>query len=502
MLYFILVYLVLYFILARIRFDWAVLLLIATLPTYLIRFQVFGIPFTLLEGMILVSFFVWFFWHTNFKRFLAGKYSLKDFKANHLKRRKYPFGIEIILLLIISFFAVGVAGFSNEALGAWKAYFFEPILVFILILNVLKYNSNASNKNSNASNSARIHLISKEKVVWVLAISALFISLFAIFQKFTGLFIFNEFWQTEATRRVTSFFPYPNAVGLYLGPIVMIFIGYLFFELKNKKEKIKYKKFLFYIFYFLVISLSVLSIYFAKSEGALIGVLAGLIVFGLLANKKTAIATIIGIIVVSASMYFYLPTRQFAYEKITLMDHSGQIRRAQWAETWDMLKDGKWFLGSGLANYQNAIAPYHVEGIFIKDIFDPDYQRKVLFNEDFHKQAWQPLEIYLYPHNIFLNFWVELGFFGALLFVWIIAKYFYFAIKNYAMECKKDFSRKYLTLGLICSMVAIVTHGLVDVPYFKNDLSALFWILVALIAFFRLEYTKEELKNDYAKNNR
>jgi hypothetical protein len=29
-------------------------------------------------------------------------------------------------------------------------------------------------------------------------------------------------------------------------------------------------------------------------------------------------------------------------------------------------------------------------------------------------------------------------------------------------------------------IIAILVHGLVDVPYFKNDLAVLFWMLIAL----------------------
>ena len=56
---FIFLFLIFYLILAKIRLDWAVMFLIAALPSYLIRFSVLGVPFTLLEAMILISFTVW-----------------------------------------------------------------------------------------------------------------------------------------------------------------------------------------------------------------------------------------------------------------------------------------------------------------------------------------------------------------------------------------------------------------------------------------------------------
>jgi len=97
------------------------------------------------------------------------------------------------LVLIISLVAAGVTGFSFSALGIWKAYFFEPILLFILIFNVFK------NRNS------------LRRILWALLASAAAVSLFAIFQKITGWFITNPFWAAAATRRAVSFFGYPNA---------------------------------------------------------------------------------------------------------------------------------------------------------------------------------------------------------------------------------------------------------------------------------------------------
>ena len=131
-------------ILAWRRLDWAVMLMLATLPSYLIRFEIFGIPFTVLEAMILIAFGVWIFKKTALKDFLRGRYRVEDFIRNRKERQRYPFSWEIILLLVISWAAIAVAGFSDAAMGIWKAYFFEPVLVFILILNVFgKHNANA-----------------------------------------------------------------------------------------------------------------------------------------------------------------------------------------------------------------------------------------------------------------------------------------------------------------------------------------------------------------------
>jgi O-antigen ligase len=462
MIYLILIFVVLFFLLAWRRLDLAVIFLIAGLPAYLIRFNIFGLPATLLEAMIWAVFLVWAI--KNFKQ--VKNNFLENFKKGTKIKVRYPFDWEIILLLLIVFTATVAAGFSSSSLGIFKAYFFEPIMLFIVILNVMKGDKG------------------REKILWSLAISALAVSALAIYQKITGKIISNPLWAAVETRRVVSFFGYPNAVGLYLGPIVLIMIGWLASAVtyaRNDKIKI--------IFINLTIILSSLSIYFAKSKGALLGVAAGLIVFGLMANKKIRWATIIALILISLGIAAYKPARDLAVSNITLTNLSGQIRKAGWNDSWKMLKDGRFLTGAGLANYQSAVEPYHTEGIFIKDFNDPDAQRKLVFNEAYRTAHWQPLEIYLYPHNIFLNFWSELGLAGMLLFIWVIGKFFVMGARN--LRTQKN---KYIVIGLIGAMVVVVVHGLVDVPYFKNDLAAMFWLFIAMVSLINLE-------NQYGKND-
>lgn len=479
---FIFLFAVFYLILAWHKLEWAVLLMIAALPAYLIRFSV-GVPMTLLELMILISFAVWFFQKTNFKLFLQGKYGWKDFKENRLKRARYPWRFEIVAMLIISWLAIAVAGFTSGALGIWKAYFFEPILVFILILNLFRDKKGI------------------EKIILVLAVSAFAVSVLAIYQKITGDFIANPFWAAAETRRSVSFFGYPNAVGLYLGPITMILAGYLFqlFTKQTESPITKHQfpnnnqipnsnnqtglKFGYWnlqkIFVALTIILSLLSIVFAKSEGAMLGLAAAFFVFGIFAGKKLRWATLATAIIIGGAILVYTPTRTFVLDKIQLHDLSGQIRRQQWKETWKMLNDGHFTFGAGLDNYQKTIKPYHQEGIFVYDFHDPNFHEKLVASDELKKKVWQPTEIYMYPHNIFLNFWSELGLLGMVLFIWIILKFSGFSFQVLVFKNSKN---KYIILGLLCSMVVIVVHGLVDVPYFKNDLAVMFWLILAMLS--------------------
>jgi len=446
--------LILFTFVAIFRLDWALYIILAALPTYLLRFNLGPIPATCLEMMIIIIFTVWFFKDKPWKRL--------DKSAWQGRRQKYPYHLEIIGILLAAWAGLAVAGFDNSALGIFKAYFIEPIMLYLVIIN---YGRGSENK-----------------YIWPLAISAAVVSAVAIFQQITGQFIFNDFWARLSQRRVTSFYSYPNAVGLYLGPIIFLLIG-LFLSYPRRTTLIKAGK---KILLLLIILASLAAIIFARSEGALIGLIGGGFIIALLADKpsrRVAIAAATASILV---LCLYTPAWQYFEKKATLMDLSGQIRRQQWKESFQMLEDGRLITGAGLSNYQEAVAPFHQEGIFVKND-DPDWYRKVVWDAEYKKQVWQPVEIYFYPHNIFLNFWSEIGLFGALLFAWLIARYFYEAI---GLLKKVERNKKMIILGLIGAMSAVVIHGLVDVPYFKNDLSILFWLLIALIGLIKIKNKK------------
>ena len=502
----ILLFSILFFCLAYWRLELAIQFLIFALPSYLIRFQIGPLPSTLLEVMIWLVFLVWFIAnffelktniYESFRR-LAGKRTDGRIKIN------YPFYLEIILLLIISFVAVGVSGFSNSALGIWKAYFFEPILLYIVVLNVFSHNVIPAKAgiqkdalgaeqipdprlrgDDNKEDSFKL-----PKLLWPLCLSAMVVALLAIYQKITGNLIDNPFWAAAATRRAVSFFGYPNAIGLYLGPLILLFIGWLGYAkfICRAPKKLQ-------LLIALAVTLSFIAIIFSKSAGALLGVGAGLGVFCLLASRRTRIAVIVLIVFASIVCAVSPVVRHQIWNRITLQDFSGTIRRIGWNDSWKMLSDGRLIFGAGLANFQNMIKAYHQEGFFISD-GTPDFYQRLATDAALRDRTWQPLEIYLYPHNIFLNFWSELGLAGILLFIWIIGKYIYMSFQNSKFKIQNSNqvnSTRFLSLGLLSAMVVILIHGLVDVPYFKNDLAVMFWLLVALLGLINYNQTKNTL---------
>jgi putative inorganic carbon (HCO3(-)) transporter len=120
-----------------------------------------------------------------------------------------------------------------------------------------------------------------------------------------------------------------------------------------------------------------------------------------------------------------------------------------WSVALQMLREHPLF-GAGLSGFATAIGPY-----------------------------WNKTNIdrYTYPHNIVLNFWTETGILGVIAFTWILVTGFASAWRGWRQP-ENDW--KAIHLGVFLALVAVVVHGLVDVPYWKNDLSLEFWVLLSL----------------------
>ncbi|NTV41380.1 MAG: O-antigen ligase family protein [Candidatus Moranbacteria bacterium] len=85
------------------------------------------------------------------------------------------------------------------------------------------------------------------------------------------------------------------------------------------------------------------------------------------------------------------------------------------------------------------------------------------------------------PHNLFLAFWLQTGLIGLFGFVFLACNIFIFLLKK---ENKNS-----LDWVLFSFLLYTLIHGLVDTPFWKNDLSFLFWFF---IAFFLLIKQKEK----------
>jgi O-antigen ligase len=405
---------------------------LVSLPLYVVRCKDLAwcsspVPFTLLEILILASFASWAIWRLyQVKRGITNAHRL-------FERLRGPFFWPLAIFLLVGTVAMFVSPDLKAAAGVWKAYFIEPALLFIVVLDIS---------------------LVKRSVYWVLyplILSGVWLSVYAISQSVTGVDPFAP--SSISFGRVTGVYDNPNALGLYLGPLLAVGLGLLIEVFKEKN--IFQKKFLIL---FLIISLALFlgTIYFSKSRGGSIAATLTLLFF---------VSTVIYVRVPEffrrfGRWFFYLLIASFltifviGFVNIGRFAPGMQIinrdsiksRLCIWQGTKNIVKDSP-ILGIGLSGFPKVY---------------PDFV------------TCEPYP-FQYPHNIFLNFWVEVGLAGLLLFIYIVYKYWRILYR---------YLDNFIAIGLFSVVIYIFTHGMVDVPYFKNDLSSQFWVLMALAIWF------------------
>jgi putative inorganic carbon (HCO3(-)) transporter len=83
-----------------------------------------------------------------------------------------------------------------------------------------------------------------------------------------------------------------------------------------------------------------------------------------------------------------------------------------------------------------------------------------------------------YPHNLWLALWSELGLLGLLAFMLLFVGLVWRSGRGVAVASAAE---RPLLWGIFVGLLMIGAHGLVDTPYWKNDLSLEFWLLAGLL---------------------
>lgn len=399
----VILYFILYCLLAQKNFKAATGLLILLLPSYFVRFNIGPLPSTILELSFWALFLVWLI-----KYFRQDIEEIKKF-YNEQKNLIWLVG----LLLAFSTLGIFISWEPIKSLGVWRAYFLEPIIFFVLLVG-------------------RRQEIKKQDLILFLSLSTVSISIVAILQQITGQPFLTTLIKSDLQGRATSFFTTPNAIGLYIAPIIpLIIYGIKTSELKKR--------------YTLILLLAIIAIALSLSEGAVVALgFAGLVTLFLFGYKK--IVSLLILLSIFAVLII-TPVQQ----SLLFRNQSGKNRLTLWEYTWTYLnkKPTNFIYGAGMSQFFRKI------------------QRPV---NDF-----KVMESQIFPHNIVLNFWSEIGILGTLFFLSI----YLLAIKLSWKIFKKE---KYLGVAILASLLVFFVHGLVDVPYFKNDLSFLWWIILAIIS--------------------
>lgn len=435
----------LYFVFALVNLRWATLILPLFFPTYLLAFKVAGIPFNLIEGFIGVTFAAWV---------LRGIWNMarQERRAFALKLRtvvkNWQFVVAIVLILLgavigtlitakQTFMIDGTTIFEGQkvALGILKSWIVLPIMMTVLF---------------------RFLFSKKEDYRLLLdfyTASAFVLSVWAIWQVISGSF-------STPDQRASGPFNSANYLALYITPALL----YVFARFK----KLSFIK----VILFLVIGAA---LFFTKSYAAMIALfISTFFYFGIDSNwwkawrqKKMAkafwgvvLSIIFGGIILGLALYKADPVKWNKFFEFTERS-SSSVRVEIYTIAVNLIKEHP-LEGIGLGQFPLF---YQLQG------------PRILGHDPFE---WNML----HPHNIFLAFWLNLGIFGLVGLFWILIlvyKKFIHEVKGGFMDEDNSLNFSRLKVIVFAMLLVVIIHGFFDTPFFKNDLSLLFWLLISVI---------------------
>lgn len=357
-----------------------------------------------------------------FLAFLAQQYEfrLRDWKLWPL----YLFLLAAVLgVLIVPETSTWIDGSvfpaQTKALGILKGWILAPILYFVMARTVFR------------EKPSMIPLALR-----ALLLSGVLLSLLALKQVLTG-----DYLTVDA--RASGPFESANYLSLYVGPLtVYAILAFL------KKGPLKDR-----IYLGLSAVISALALFFTYSYAAWLAVFVSLLVALLLFIRKKGIrpfsTILIGLFLVGFILIFsQLDSDKWA-QMLELAERSSSSVRLQVYEISLALIQSHPLLGIGLGQ------------------FEQQYQEVAILVLGQAPFEWNML----HPHNVFLAFWLNMGLLGLASFLWL-------SFKALAWLTEEDKKERHLAALML---VAILAHGLFDTPYFKNDLSFQFWLLLAML---------------------
>lgn len=279
-------------------------------------------------------------------------------------------------------------------------------------------------------------------VIVTLFLTATWVSLFGIYEFLTGVGL-------DTDDRLNSVYVPANYVGMLVAPILVLGFHFL------RKIESKFLKILYYLLFASIL----LALYLSKSYGAWLGLFAALVFLWLQVKLPRKRMKYLLIFTALATVVIFAQARSDKFGRLFEFGFrtSSSTRSEIWQTAVLIIKEHP-LLGVGLGNFE------------------------AVYREYIPRVAFPPLEwLVVKPHNLYLNLWIEMGLLGLGSFIYLIVLFF--------RQGARSLDRP-VTKYLLAAMIVLLVHGLVDTPYFKNDLSVLFWVLIAIVVFLNFRDQK------------
>ena len=277
-----------------------------------------------------------------------------------------------------------------------------------------------------------ISLVSRRAVMYTLIASATAVAITSLGYAAADIFTYDH--------RLAAFYLSPNHLAMTLAPVLPLITG-LLVGTRSRTTRV------------LLVGAALtvgVTLYLTRSFGGMLSGGAGVIIAltCLSSDRRTLLR---GIVMAGASLlvallllwhtprmqdFFTMPERSSISSRLTIYTVALRI-----------LGDHPW-TGIGPGGFQDAYLAYQ-----------PSYPPYL---------EWAVPQ----PHNLYLAFWLQTGLMGMVGFLLLLITLLRIVRRH----------PDPLTLTAAAALATILLHGLVDTPYWKNDLAVVFWVIVALIA--------------------
>jgi O-antigen ligase len=326
------------------------------------------------------------------------------------------FLVATALFVIAGAISVIVAPDRRAALGLYRAYFIEPVLFFVVLINVVR---------------------SSRQAFMMVAGLGLGGMVLAVLNIATVLDALRHHGFDTAQDAPVAVYQTSNAIALFLVPIIAVAGSLLLYGTSNRQRRLAA----------LFVAVAGIGVILSFSRGGYLALFAVAVGLALSHKRRWWLLGGLAVLVVVATRVPIIASR-LAHELSTTDPRNTLAGRIHlWQVTLQMMREHLVF-GTGLAGYAHFMSPW------------PNGLVQVI-----------------YPHNLILNFWVATGLLGLLAFAVLLIQGFRITWRGWRRG-EVDFCP--FELGVLLALVSMVVHGAVDVPYFKNDLSFEFWVLLAV----------------------
>jgi len=266
-------------------------------------------------------------------------------------------------------------------------------------------------------------------------------------------FLTTNVVDVEGSRRILGPYLSPNHAGLYMGRMIPIALALAIFLPGWRRRTVP------------LLAMLAGAQLLTFSVGAWLGTTAGVLLVLFLWNRRSALAMGAAVLVLLAAA-LPLSSIERISSHFSLARGTSFIRIQLWEASIHMIQDHPIF-GVGMDNFL-----YQYRGGYLSP-----------------EAAAEPN--LSHPHNLILNFWLQMGILGVVSVGWLSLTLARLARQSWHSQL--DPTERATLAGFAGAMADLVVHGMVDNSYFLVDLAFLFWLLAATVVILWKRHSADPL---------